>query len=139
PDLPSLLDAGHEVTMRARLPAGVHMLTGDDFNYPELILGDGEHHSDALLGIFDAIAPAASAALQALDAGDVARYREALEPTVPLSRPVFEAPTYNYKTGVVLLAYLNGFEDRFRIGAGMQSARNVRHLGELVVLADKTG
>jgi len=135
----SLLDAGHEVTMRARLPAGVRMLTGDDFNYPELILGDGEHHSDALLGIFDAIAPAASAALQALDAGDVARYREALEPTVPLSRLVFEAPTYNYKTGVVFLAYLNGFQDHFRMVAGMESARNVRHLGELFVLADEAG
>ncbi len=135
----SLLDARHEVTMRARLPAGVRMLTGDDFNYPELILGDGEHHSDALLGIFDAIAPAASAALQALDAGDVARYREALEPTVPLSRLVFEAPTYNYKTGVVFLAYLNGFQDHFRMVAGMESARNVRHLGELFVLADEAG
>jgi len=135
----SLLDAGHEVTMRARLPAGVRMLTGDDFNYPELILGDGEHHSDALLGIFDAIAPAASAALQALDAGDVARYREALEPTVPLSRLVFEAPTFNYKTGVVFLAYLNGFQDHFRMVAGMESARNVRHLGELFVLADEAG
>ena len=135
----SLLDARHEVTMRARLPAGVRMLTGDDFNYPELILGDGEHHSDALLGIFDAIAPAASAALQALDAGDVARYREALEPTVPLSRLVFEAPTFNYKTGVVFLAYLNGFQDHFRMVAGMESARNVRHLGELFVLADEAG
>lgn len=135
----SLLDAGHEVTMRARLPAGVRMLTGDDFNYPELILGDGEHHSDALLGIFDAIAPAASAALQALDAGDVARYREALEPTVPLSRLVFEAPTFNYKTGVVFLAYLNGFQDHFRMVGGLESARSVTHLSELFVLADRAG
>jgi len=135
----SLLDAGHEVTMRARLPAGVRMLTGDDFNYPELILGDGAHHSDALLGILDAIAPAASAALQALDAGDEARYREVLEPTVALSRHVFQAPTYNYKTGVVFLAYLNGFQAHFRMVAGMESARSVTHLAELFVLADRAG
>jgi len=135
----SLLDAGHEVAMRARLPAGVRMFTGDDFNYPELILGDGAHHSDALLGIFDAIAPAASAALQALDAGDEARYREVLEPTVALSRHVFQAPTYNYKTGVVFLAYLNGFQDHFRMVAGMESARSVTHLAELFVLADRAG
>src|SRR5690606_22542921 len=129
----------HEVAMRARLPAGVRMFTGDDFNYPELILGDGAHHSDALLGIFDAIAPAASAALQALDAGDEARYREVLEPTVALPRHVFQAPTYDYKTGVVFLAYLNGFQDHFRMVAGMESARSVTHLAELFVLADRAG
>ncbi len=135
----SLLDAGHEVTMRARLPAGVRMLTGDDFNYPELIRGDGEHHSDALLGIFDAIAPAASAALQALDAGDLKRYDDVFAPTVPLSRLIFEAPTYDYKTGVVFLAYLNGFQDHFRMVAGRESARSIAHLGELFVLADQAG
>lgn len=135
----SLLDAAHEVKMRARLPAGVRMFTGDDFNYPDLILGDGTHHSDALLGIFDAIAPAASAALQALDAGDEARYREVFEPTVALSRLVFEAPTFNYKTGVVFLAYLNGFQDHFRMVGGLESARSVTHLSELFVLADRAG
>ncbi|HZW27608.1 MAG TPA: dihydrodipicolinate synthase family protein [Trueperaceae bacterium] len=135
----SLLDAAHEVTMRARLPGGVRMFTGDDFNYPDLILGDGTHHSDALLGIFDAIAPAASAALQALDAGDEARYRAVFEPTVALSRLVFEAPTFNYKTGVVFLAYLNGFQDHFRMVGGLESARSVTHLSELFVLADRAG
>jgi len=135
----SLLDAGHERTMRARLPGGVRMFTGDDFHYPELILGDGEHHSDALLGIFDAIAPAASAALQALDAGDTARFEEILAPTVPLSRKIFEAPTFYYKTGIVFLAYLNGFQDHFRMVAGLESARSVLHLSELFVLANEAG
>ena len=135
----SLLDAGHEVAMRARLPAGVRMYTGDDFNYPELILGDGERHSDALLGIFDAIAPAASAALQALDDGDVERYNEIFEPTVALSRHIFQTPTFYYKTGVVFLAYLNGFQDHFRMVAGLESARNIVHLAELFRLADKAG
>ena len=135
----SLLDAGHEVDMRARLPEGVRMFTGDDFNYPELILGDSERHSDALLGIFDAIAPAASAALQALDAGNVDSYKRILEPTVPLSRHIFEAPTFNYKTGVVFLAYLNGFQDHFRMVAGLESARDVTHLSELLTLADDAG
>src|SRR5690606_40024169 len=110
-----------------------------DFNYPVLILGDGDNHSDALLGIFDAIAPAASAALQALDAGDVDRYRAILEPTVPLSRHIFRAPTFNYKTGIVFLAYLNGFQDHFRMVAGLESARSVVHLSELVMLADAAG
>ncbi len=135
----SLLDAGHEVAMRARLPAGVRMYTGDDFNYPELILGDGQHHSDALLGIFDAIAPAASAALQALDDGDVERYEQVLEPTVPLSRHIFQTPTFYYKTGVVFLAYLNGFQDHFRMVAGLESARSILHLSELFRLADQAG
>ncbi|HZW98442.1 MAG TPA: dihydrodipicolinate synthase family protein [Trueperaceae bacterium] len=135
----SLLDAAHEVEMRARLPEGVRMFTGDDFNYPVLILGDGDNHSDALLGIFDAIAPAASAALQALDAGDVDRYRAILEPTVPLSRHIFRAPTFNYKTGIVFLAYLNGFQDHFRMVAGLESARSVVHLAELLLLADEAG
>src|SRR5690606_18100945 len=122
--------------------------TGDDFHYPELILGDGEHHSDALLGIFDAIAPAASAALQALDAGGsgaagsgagVARFEEILAPTVPLSRKIFETPTFYYKTGIVFLAYLNGFQDHFRMVAGLESARSVLHLSELFVLANEAG
>ena len=91
------------------------MYTGDDFNYDRLILGDEQGHSDALLGIFDAIAPAASLALSALDAGDVARYQQLLAPTVPLSRHIFASPTQHYKTGVVFLAYLNGFQSHFRM------------------------
>ena len=135
----SLLDAQREIDMRARLPAGVRMYTGDDFNFDELILGDGITHSDALLGIFDGIAPAASAALQALDAGDVARYREILAPTVPLSRHIFQAPTSAYKTGIVFLAYLNGHQSHFRMLGGAESARSAVHLAELVRLADAAG
>lgn len=135
----SLLDDRREVALRRRLPDGVRMYTGDDFHYPQLILGDAYGASDALLGIFDAIAPAASAALQALDAGDEARYREILEPTVPLARKIFEAPTYHYKTGIVFLAYLNGFQDHFRMIAGRESARSVVHLSDLFVLADQAG
>jgi Protein of unknown function (DUF993) len=133
----SMLDEALEVRMRRRLPAGVRMYTGDDFNFPRLIEGDEEGHSDALLGIFDSIAPAASAALQALDAGDVARYREVLEPTVALSRHIFQAPTFHYKTGVVFLAYLNGHQAHFRMVAGQESMRSVVHLAELFVLADR--
>lgn len=135
----SLLDAGREVAMRRRLPPGVKMYTGDDFNYPELIQGDERGHSHALLGIFDAIAPAASAALQALDAGDAERYRAILAPTVPLSRHIFAAPTYHYKTGIVFLAYLNGHQPHFRMVGGQESARSVTHLAELLVLADQAG
>ena len=135
----SLLDDRRETELRRRLPAGVRMFTGDDFHYPELILGDGEATSDALLGIFDAIAPAASAALQALDAGDEARFREVLAPTVPLSLKLFEAPTYHYKTGIVFLAYLNGFQDHFRMLGGLESARGIVHLAEVFVLADAAG
>ena len=113
--------------------------TGDDFNYDRLILGDERGHSDALLGIFDAIAPAASAALAALDASDVARYEELLAPTVPLSRHIFAAPTQHYKAGVVFLAYLNGLQSHFRMVRGLESARSVAHLCELFVLADKAG
>src|SRR5690606_5244289 len=90
-------------------------------------------------GIFDAIAPAASAALQALDEGDTALFEEILAPTVPLSRKIFEAPTFYYKTGIVFLAYLNGFQDHFRMVAGLESARSVLHLSELFVLADEAG
>jgi Protein of unknown function (DUF993) len=135
----SLLDASREVQIRRRLPAGVRMYTGDDFDYPELIRGDEEGFSHALLGIFDAIAPAASAALQALDAGDTQRYEEILAPTVTLSRHIFKAPTRFYKTGVVFLAYLNGHQDHFRMVGGQEGARSVTHLSELFVLADRAG
>ncbi len=135
----SLLDAEREVALRARLPEGVRTYTGDDFNYDGLILGDGQRHSDALLGIFDAIAPAASAALQALDRGDTAGYRRALAPTVALSRHVFQPPTYAYKTGVVFLAYLNGHQTHFRMLGGAESWRSVPHLAELFRLADCAG
>ncbi len=135
----SLLDKEREVAMRRRLPPGVKMYTGDDFNYPELILGDDRGHSHALLGIFDAIAPAASAALQALDVGDLDRYNAILAPTVPLSRHIFATPTYYYKTGVVFLAYLNGHQRHFRMIGGQESARSVVHLAELFVLADGAG
>ena len=135
----SLLDAELEISMRRNLPAGVRMYTGDDFNYDRLILGDAKGHSDALLGIFDAIAPAASLALAALDAGAVSRYHELLEPTVPLSRHIFAAPTQHYKTGVVFLAFLNGFQSHFRMVGGLESARSTAHLCELFVLADHAG
>ncbi|MEO5818301.1 MAG: dihydrodipicolinate synthase family protein [Gemmatimonadaceae bacterium] len=135
----SLLDAQREIDMRRRLPDGVRMYTGDDFNYAELILGDADRHSDALLGIFDGIAPAASAALQALDAGDVARFRAILEPTVPLSRHIFRHPTHAYKTGIVFLAYLNGHQDHFRMLGGAEGARSAVHLAEVVRLADAAG
>ena len=135
----SLLDAGREVALRRRLPDGVRLYTGDDFNYPELILGDEHGHSDALLGIFDAIAPAAAAALLALDEGDRAEYERILEPTVPLARKLFEAPTFNYKTGIVFLAFLNGHQDHFRMVGGLESARSIVHLADVFVLADRAG
>ena len=112
----SLLDRDREIAMRRLLPSGVRMYTGDDFNYPELIVGDDDGYSDALLGIFDAIAPAASAALLALDDGDLAGYSALMDPTVPLSRHIFKAPTMYYKTGVVFLAYLNGHQRAFPHG-----------------------
>jgi uncharacterized protein DUF993 len=132
----SLLDHEREIALRRRLPEGVKLYTGDDFNYPELIAGDEHGHSHALLGIFDAIAPAAASALRALDAGDRAAYDAILAPTVPLSRHIFAAPTYHYKTGIVFLAYLNGHQDHFRMVGGRESARSVTHLAELLVLAD---
>jgi hypothetical protein len=135
----SLLDARREVELRARLPEGVRIYTGDDFNYPELIAGDGARHSDALLGIFDAIAPAARAALGALDAGDRARYDAILAPTVTLSRELFRAPTSAYKTGIVFLAYLNGFQDHFRMLGGAEGLRSVVHLARVLELADAAG
>jgi hypothetical protein len=135
----SLLDKDKEIVMRRRLAAGVRMYTGDDFNYAELIAGDAQGHSDALLGIFDAIAPAASAALAALAAGDRARFDAILEPTVPLSRHIFKAPTRFYKTGVVFMAYLNGLQDHFVMVGGQQSTRSLPHLAELFRLADRAG
>jgi len=132
----SLLDADLEIEMRRALPPGVRMYTGDDFNYDRLILGDSEGYSDALLGIFDPIAPAAALALQALDAGDTARYIELLAPTIPLSRHIFAAPTYNYKTGIVFLAWLNGFQTHFRMVSGAETARSRTHLIDLFKLAD---
>jgi hypothetical protein len=135
----SLLDKDEEIRMRARLPAGVRMYTGDDFNYAELIAGDGERHSDALLGIFDAIAPAASAALAALAAGDRTRFDAILEPTVPLSRHIFQAPTRFYKTGVVFMAWLNGHQSHFTMVGGQQSTRSLAHFAELFRLADAAG
>ncbi|MBB3388506.1 hypothetical protein FHT82_001229 [Rhizobium sp. BK275] len=133
----SLLSKEKEVTMRRQLPKGVRMYTGDDFNYAELIAGDEQGHSDALLGIFDAIAPAASAALDALGRKSNHEFFDLLEPTVPLSRHIFKAPTRFYKTGVVFLAYLNGLQDHFTMIGGQQSTRSLTHLAELFRLADK--
>ena len=135
----SLLDQRREIAMRARVPEGMRMFTGDDFDYPTTIGGDGDRHSDALLGAFDMIAPAASAALLALDAGDAKRFNAILEPTVPVSRHVFGAPTFYYKTGVVFMAYLNGHQDHFRMVGGLESGRSAVHLAKLFVLADKAG
>ena len=135
----SLLDKDKEIVMRRQLAKGVRMYTGDDFNYAELIAGDDKGYSDALLGIFDAIAPAASAALGALAAGEAARFHEILAPTVPLSRHIFKAPTRFYKTGVVFMAYLNGLQDHFVMVGGQQSARSIAHLAELFRLADRAG
>jgi uncharacterized protein DUF993 len=135
----SLLDAQREIDMRRKLPAGVRMYTGDDFNYDTLIRGDERHHSDALLGIFDAIAPAASAAIQALDTGCAEEFDRILAPTIPLSRHIFESPTYLYKTGIVFLAWLNGHQNRFEMVGGLQTARSVSHLSKLLVLAEQAG
>ncbi len=135
----SLLDKDKEIAMRRRLPDGVRMYTGDDFNFAELIAGDDEGYSDALLGIFDAIAPAASAALEALAGNRPADFHDILAPTVPLSRHIFRAPTRFYKTGVVLMAYLNGHQDHFVMVGGQESARSISHLAELFRLADKAG
>jgi hypothetical protein len=135
----SLLDKDREIAMRRRLAPGIRMYTGDDFNFAELIAGDEQGHSDALLGIFDAIAPAASAALTALGRGDVVRFHEILGPTVPLSRHMFCAPTRFYKTGVVFMAWLNGLQDHFVMVGGQQSTRSIVHLSELFRLADAAG
>ncbi|GLY25036.1 hypothetical protein Misp04_47680 [Micromonospora sp. NBRC 101691] len=135
----SLLDAGREIALRRRLPAGVRLYTGDDFHYPELIRGDEQGYSDALLGIFAAIAPAAGAALAALDAGDLDTYERIMAPTVPLARHLFGAPTWHYKTGIVFLAWLTGHQEHFTMVAGQQAGRSPAHLARLLVLADRAG
>jgi hypothetical protein len=135
----SLLDKEREIALRRRLPPGVRMYTGDDFNFAELILGDEHGASDALLGILDAIAPAGAAALAALDKGDAACFTEILAPIVPLSRHLFGSPTRFYKTGIVFLAFLNGHQTHFRMVGGQESARSVVHLSELFRLADRAG
>ena len=135
----SLLDKEKEIVMRRKLPRGVRMYTGDDFNFAELIEGDSQGYSDALLGIFDSIAPAASQALTFLSEDDKKNYHEVLAPTVPLSRHIFRAPTRFYKTGVVFMAWLNGHQEHFVMVGGQQSARNLQHLSELFRLADAAG
>ncbi|MET0899314.1 MAG: dihydrodipicolinate synthase family protein [Mycobacterium sp.] len=135
----SLLDAAHEVALRRALPPGVRLYTGDDFNYPELIIGDEQGHSDALLGIFAAIYPAASTALQQLDAGNSARAAQILESTRALGRHIFTAPTAYYKTGIAFLAWLNGHQPGFVMVGGLASGRSVEHLAEVFVLADRAG
>jgi hypothetical protein len=133
----SLLDEAQEVAFRARLPEGVRLYTGDDFNYAPLIAGDGRHHSHALLGIFAAIAPAASQALEALAEGDRATYDALLAPTVPLSREIFRTPTRFYKAGIAFLAWLNGSQTHFVMPGGFQSSRDVTHYAEVFRLADR--
>ena len=133
----SLLSKEKEIAMRRRLPPGVRMYTGDDFNYAELIAGDEQGHSDALLGIFDAIAPAASKALARLSQCAETEFFDILEPTVALSRHIFKAPTRFYKTGVVFLAYLNGLQNHFTMIGGQESTRSTLHFAELFRLADK--
>jgi hypothetical protein len=135
----SLLDADQEIAVRSRLPEGTTLFTGDDFNYVGLIQGDGQRHSDALLGAFAAVAPNASAAIQALDAQDTAGYRRILGPTEPLARHVFTTPTFYYKTGVAFLSWLNGHQPAFSMVGGLQSARSLPHLSTLVRLADRAG
>ncbi|MFD5828622.1 dihydrodipicolinate synthase family protein [Lentzea sp. NPDC060358] len=135
----SLLDADHEVGLRRALPPGVRCYTGDDFHYPELIAGDEQGFSDALLGIFDPIAPVAAKALARLAEGDTAGFHRVMAPTVPLSRHLFSTPTYYYKTGVVFLAWLAGHQDHFRLLGGLESARGVEHLAEAKRLAELAG
>ena len=135
----SLLDKEKEIAMRRRLPTGVRMYTGDDFAYAELIAGDEQGHSDALLGIFDPIAPAVGGALACLSRGDLHGFHDILAPTVPLSRHIFRSPTRFYKTGVVFMAWLNGHQDHFAMLGGQQSARSVLHFAELFRLADRAG
>lgn len=135
----SLLDASHEVALRAALPEGVRLYTGDDFNYPELIDGDGAHHSDALLGIFAAIYPAASVALQKYDAGDAADARAILDSTRELGKHIFSAPTFYYKTGIAFMSWLNGKQPGFQMVGGLHSGRSVVHLARTFELADQAG
>jgi hypothetical protein len=133
----SLLDNAKEIELRKRLPEGVLCFTGDDFNYAELIEGDGERYSHALLGIFDAVAPSASKALAHLAKGETQAFRDVIEPTIPLSRKIFEAPTQYYKAGVVFLAWLNGHQSHFTMPAGLQSARGIVHYADIFRLADQ--
>jgi hypothetical protein len=135
----SLLDQAQEEGFRARLPKGVRLYTGDDFNYADLIAGDGQHYSHALLGIFAAIAPAASQALEAMAMGDMARYHALLAPTVPLSREIFRAPTRFYKAGIAFLAWVNGQQKHFIMPAGFQSSRDITHYSAVFRLADQAG
>ncbi len=135
----SLLDKNKEIEMRRRLPEGVRMYTGDDFNYPELIAGDDQGYSHALLGIFDPLAPAAAHAVNQLGAGDRTGFRATLDPTVPLARQIFRAPTQYYKTGVVFLAWLNGFQDHFIMLNGAQAARPLPDFVQIFRMADKCG
>ncbi len=133
----SLLDMDREVRLRRRLPPGIRLYTGDDFHYPELILGDGQRHSDALLGILDGIARPAAAALAFLDEGDTDGYLAAMLPTVPLARHIFEAPTFHYKTGLAFLSWLGGEQSHFRMLGGHERSRDANHLARLFVLADQ--
>ncbi|MFF5386892.1 MULTISPECIES: dihydrodipicolinate synthase family protein [unclassified Streptomyces] len=135
----SLLDARREVELRRRLPDGVRCYTGDDFHYPELIAGDAQGFSHALLGVFDPLGPLAAQAVRTLDTGDTKAFRELLDPTVPLSRHLFRPPTRHYKTGVVLLAWLAGHQDHFTMVGGLQSARSLPHLARAYELADGLG
>jgi hypothetical protein len=135
----SLLDKDKEIAMRRKLPKGVRMYTGDDFNFAELIEGDAQGYSDALLGIFDVIAPAAAAALGALTRGETEAFHKILAPTVALSRHIFQTPTRFYKTGVVFMAYLNNLQNHFTMVGGQESARSTLHLAELFRLADAGG
>ncbi|WP_284752290.1 dihydrodipicolinate synthase family protein [Arthrobacter sp. efr-133-R2A-120] len=135
----SLLDKDHEISFRRRLPAGVRLFTGDDFNYADLIAGDEQGHSDALLGAFAAVPRFASAAFAKLDKGDVVGFRDILEPTVPLSRLIFETPTQYYKVGVVWLSYLTGWQSHFRMVAGLESGRSILHLADLFDAANGIG
>ena len=135
----SLLDQAHEEEFRARLPEGVRLYTGDDFNYADLIAGDGKHYSHALLGIFAAIAPAAAQALEALAEGDLSTYHRLLAPTVPLSREIFRAPTRFYKAGIAFLSWLNGYQRHFIMPGGFQSSRDITHYAEVFRLADVAG
>lgn len=135
----SLLDAEHETRLRAALPEGVRLYTGDDFNYPELVHGDGTRHSDALLGIFAGIYPAASTALQAYDAGRPERARAILDSTEALGRHVFSAPTFYYKSGIAFLSWLNGHQPGYQMVGGLHSGRSVPHLVRVFELADRAG
>ncbi len=135
----SLLDAGRERALRRRLPAGVRCFTGDDLHYPELIEGDAQGHSDALLGVFDPLGPLAVDAARRLDRGDRQGFRERLDPAVALSRHLFEPPTRAYRTGVVLLAWLAGHQEHFTMAGGLHAARSLPHLARAYELADELG